>query len=395
MPRNTKKQKKRGGLFGRRSQSHQHSINPEAPRRATHTQRDDVVDYLSEDDEINNQRYGCISFATITDEMKEEMQQQIADQLRKPLEDVRQIVEEWCAREHPKRGVKVRGCYKTMDQSYRRAEEIRNYDANFHIFTCEVGKWLPFDPSAELVEDENYMEGQLNELLKGYKLNKQKTKMHYDQRKREMMERAISEGTPEGQQMLAESAKPIEAVKFEAEQAEQTIEQLQDRIKDLERTKKIALKTLEERREELEALPPAEDERIVCESTVETIDMDDAPSELSESQIETLERDGIRRGVEKMREIQDQSKRMETSEFAQELSKRNAAAPGQAFTKPERSNSQAKLDGKDKEVHGVFGDNLMIPSQIRETYPDNGPTPETKRNFGNPNTSDKGKEEAE
>lgn len=360
-------------------------LNMDAPRRATHTQQDDVVDYLSEDDEITTQRYGCISFATITDDMKEDMYQQISDQLRKPLDDVKEIVKEWCARENPKRAVKVRGTFKTLDQTYRRAEEIRHYDANFHIFTCEVGKWLPFDPDPELLEDENYMEGQLNELLQGYKQNKMKTKMHYDQRKREMMERAIAEGTPEGQQILAQSDKPIEAVKFEADQADETIEQLRTRIKDLERTKNIALKTLEERKDEVEALPPADDQKIVADLTVENLDRhydedDTSSTTITESQIEALERDGARRGVEQMRAIQDQSKRIETREFAQELSKRN---PPKVVDTPEQLPQKAveARKGGDPEKHSLFGDSLMIPSQIRENYPDNGPTDETKREF--------------
>lgn len=329
-------------------------INRKAPKRATYTQQDDVVDYLSEDDEINNQRYGCISFATITDEMKEEIQEQIADQLQKPLSDVKEIVKEWCARENPKRAVKVRGTFKSMDQTYRRAEEIRNYDANFHIFTCEVGKWLPFDPDPALLEDENYMEGQLNELLKGYKLNKQKTKMHYDQRKREMMERAILEGTPEGQQILSQNDKPIEAVKFEAEQAEDTIEQLKKRIKDLERTKEIALKTLDQRKDELEALPPAEDTKIVADAQVDNVD-------ISESQIESLERDGVRKGIEQMRQIQEQAKQIETSEFARELSKRN---PPQI-----KSSSDSSIQSRG-EKHEVFNDDVIIPSQLRKENPE-------------------------
>jgi DNA repair exonuclease SbcCD ATPase subunit len=331
----------------------QPQINPGAPKKSTFTQRDDIVDYLSEDDEINSQRYGCISFATITDEMKEEFQQQIADQLRKPIEDVRAIVSEWCSRENPKRAVKVRGTFKTLEQSYSRAEEIRNYDANFHIFTCEVGKWLPFDPNPALLEDENYMEQNLNELLQGYKLNKQKTKMHYDQRKRDMVERAILEGTPEGQQLLAQSQKPIEAIKYEAEQAEESIEQLHDRIKEMERKREIALRALKERHEELENferqreeredLEPEDDNRIIADVHVENLD---------EKGVEALEQDGIRRGIDKMREIQNQSKRLETNEFAQELSKRKAPLPGQ------------KIE-RDEKTHGMFEDDLMIPSKIR------------------------------
>ena len=55
--------------------------------------------------------------------------------------------------------------------------------------------------------------------LKGYKQNRMKTKQHYDQRKRDMMEKAIQEGTPEGQQQLMQADEPVEAVKFKAGQS--------------------------------------------------------------------------------------------------------------------------------------------------------------------------------
>ena len=227
---NNKKNKKRESSI---------QVNYNNRRHPTFTQQEGIVDYLCEDEEINSQRYGCISFASITDDMKDEICQQIAGQLSVTVDNVKSIVNEWCTRENPKRAVKVRGTFKTLEQTYRKAEQLRNADANFHIFTCEVGKWLPFDPPAELLEDENYMEDQLNQLLKGYKQNRVNTKQHYDERKREMMEKAIQEGTPEGQQVLMDAAEPYEAVKFKAEQAEDTIEQLQTRIKELTKTKEM------------------------------------------------------------------------------------------------------------------------------------------------------------
>lgn len=384
MPRKSNRKKSRKLFKSRSSRSRNQSSNSQQPlnvgepRRPTYTQQDDVMDYLSEDDEIGTQRYGCISFATITDDMKDEYYQQISDQLRKPLEDVKDIVTAWCSRENPKRAVKVRGTFKTLDQTYRRAEEIRNLDANFHIFTCEVGKWLPFDPDAGLLEDENYMEGQLNELLKGYKQNKLKNKQHYDQRKRDMMERAIQEGTSEGQQLLAQADKPIEAVKFEAEQAEETIVQLHERIKKLEHTKDVALKTLEIRKDEVLSLPSADEERVVADITVEEL----SETSISESQIQSVERDEIMGKIKHMRLIQDQSKDLETKDIAQELTRRNTPQiVSPPSPPPQLSPEQMASDSINPETQKMFGDDMLIPSQIRENYQNNGPTQETKREF--------------
>ena len=318
----SKKSKKGRSLFNKRTRNRnrQRELNTNEPRRPTHTKQEDIVDYLCEDDTIGTQRYGCISFATITDEMKESYYQQIADQLKKPLEDVKTIVAEWCSRENPKRAVKVRGTFKTLDQTYRHAEDLRQYDPNFHIFTCEVGKWLPFDPDPALLEDENYMEDQLNQLLKGYKENKMNTKQHYNQRKREMMEKAIQEGTPEGQKQLMEQDEPVEAVRFKAQQAKRTIEEYQEKIKELERTQELALKKLEYMDEPVED-PKPQQKKISFDHTVEQLDEhydgDKKPNpppdqnpplpeeEVSETHIRDLERDGIRRGLQQMRQIQD------------------------------------------------------------------------------------------
>jgi hypothetical protein len=275
--------------------------------------------------------------------MKDEICKQIADQLNKPVEEVTKIVEEWCTRENPKRAVKVRGTFKSLEETYAHAEDIRNYDANFHIFTCEVGKWLPFDPDASLLEDENYMEGQLNELLKGYKQNRLKTKQHYNQRKRDLMEKAIQEGTPEGQQQLIEADEPVEAVKYKANQAEETIMELKEKIAELERTREIALRKLET----IGDVPEEElKDKIVFGVEVG-------------NDIMSIQNFEAKANVEKMRAIQEQSKKMETSEFAQHLASNNA--------KPESSIPQLP-PATETSYQGMFGSSTMIPSQIRENY---------------------------
>lgn len=211
-----------------------------------------VVDYLSEDDEVPNQRFVCVSFASVTEVMKDDIYNEIADQLKKPVDEVKEIVSEWCKREHPMRGFKVRGVAKDIEQINKRAQVLRQANSNFHIFTCEMGKWLPYDPNPELLENEEFMEQQLNDLLKGYKTNRVNTKQHYDERKRELMEKAIAEGTPSGQQTLVNREEPIEAVKYKATQAEESIQQLQDRIKELERTREEARKQLDLRKDEFQ-----------------------------------------------------------------------------------------------------------------------------------------------
>ena len=82
------------------------------------------------------------------------------------------------------------------------------------------------------------------------------------------------------------------------------------------------------------------------------------------------------------------------NEFAQELQKRGAPTPGQAIEQPQieaspqptqqptpqqptpqqptQPSKEAKK-ARDNETHRVFQDDVLIPSQIRETYKNNGP----------------------
>ena len=275
-----------------------------------------VVDYLSEDDEVPNQRFVCVSFASVTEVMKDDIYNEIADQLKKPVDEVKEIVSEWCKREHPMRGFKVRGVAKDIEQINKRAQVLRQANSNFHIFTCEMGKWLPYDPNPELLENEEFMEQQLNDLLKGYKTNRVNTKQHYDERKRELMEKAIAEGTPSGQQTLVNREEPIEAVKYKATQAEESIQQLQDRIKELERTREEARKQLDLRKDEFQR----------NELKINELQ----GNELQRSENEIIENEGVSMSemvpvedakdvpvqIGQMRQIQDESRKAQFTEVA-------------------------------------------------------------------------------
>lgn len=69
------------------------------------------------------------------------------------------------------RGMKVRGVYNTYDEAERRAKMLQQLDRSFHVFVAQVGYWLPWDPSADNIENQEYLEKELNELMKNYKNN--------------------------------------------------------------------------------------------------------------------------------------------------------------------------------------------------------------------------------
>ena len=77
------------------------------------------------------------------------------------------------------RGVKIRGVYNTYEEATRRAETLQKLDRSFHVFVGQVGYWLPWDPNADNIQEQEYLEKELNELMKSYKANQVQKDMFY------------------------------------------------------------------------------------------------------------------------------------------------------------------------------------------------------------------------
>ena len=88
------------------------------------------------------------------------------------------------------RGVKVRGVYDSYGQAEKRAKELQRTDRSFHVFVGQVGYWLPWDPNADQVQEEEYLESELNNLMGEYKKNEINRDIFYEEQKREKLKDA-------------------------------------------------------------------------------------------------------------------------------------------------------------------------------------------------------------
>ena len=89
------------------------------------------------------------------------------------------------------KGIKVRGVFSTYDLACAHAKKLQSIDASFNVFVGEVGKWLPFDPSPDTVENSEYANEQLNDMMKSYLENQEKAKIYHEHRKNDMMKQNI------------------------------------------------------------------------------------------------------------------------------------------------------------------------------------------------------------
>ena len=139
--------------------------------------KDDLVKVLYE-----NMRYSYDKFK----EEFENFKYKFSEQIDKQFNTV-------CDFKTSVRGVKIRGVYDTPQEANNKAKELQRRDRSFHIFVGQVGSWLPWDPCADRVTNEEYLEDDLNTMMKKYKENEVARDMFYEEQKRDKMKSAMEE----------------------------------------------------------------------------------------------------------------------------------------------------------------------------------------------------------
>ena len=178
-----------------------------------------IEDYLEEDKPIPGQKYACLSFISpdkvlhqkqeflFYEFMKEQFSknescyEKTFEQFREDLKFYQEDNEEKLQESFDNivdyqtnvRGVKVRGVYDNLRAANIRAKVLQKLDRSFHVYVGQVGYWLPWDPTANNVEDQEYAEPELNRLVKEYKQNETKKDLFYEEQKREKQKAALEE----------------------------------------------------------------------------------------------------------------------------------------------------------------------------------------------------------
>lgn len=85
------------------------------------------------------------------------------------------------------RGVKVRGCFETIEEAKTRSEFLKKLGDKFHIYVGEVGCWCAWSPDPEFIKDVEYANTQLNTLMKEYKQNMEDKDIIFESRKNKIV----------------------------------------------------------------------------------------------------------------------------------------------------------------------------------------------------------------
>lgn len=106
------------------------------------------------------------------------------------------------------RGLKIRGVVRDEREAQMRVKKLQANDKIHNIYLAEVGKWTPWDPSPNNVENQEYAQDELNTLMKKYKENEASKEQFFEEQKKAKR----PEGAPA---KFGEEKKTIEVIKDE------------------------------------------------------------------------------------------------------------------------------------------------------------------------------------
>ena len=172
-------------------------------------------DFLDVDDPIGGQNFVCLSFVSPEDVMQNKEAFKTAKFLQSYSKDkgleFKKVYEDFLDFQYKfqddiqkdfdsenkfktnVRGVKVRGVYSSKEEAEIRAKRLQSKDQSFHVFVGQVGYWLPWNPCADKIEDEKFLNNGLNELMEKYKENNINRDLIYEEDKREKIKKAAED----------------------------------------------------------------------------------------------------------------------------------------------------------------------------------------------------------
>jgi len=174
-----------------------------------------IEDFLEVDDPIGGQNYVCVSFVDPEEIIQNKEAFKTAKFLQSYAKDkgmkFEEVYEDYenfqykfqdeIQRDYNKenkninniRGVKIRGVFSSKEEAESKAKKLHRTDSTFHVFIGQVGYWLPFNPCADKIESEEFIDSGLNEMMQKYKENNASKDILYEEQKRDKIKAAQEE----------------------------------------------------------------------------------------------------------------------------------------------------------------------------------------------------------
>jgi len=189
------------------------------------TQAAKEADYLTEDPIMEDQQFTCVSFLKTSS-------------INEATRDKTLTVS----------GFKVRGSYSTIEEAQKRCDFLTKCDPFHNIYVASVGKWCPYEDDPEKAKNNEYMNKDLNKLMKSYIEQQSEAKEFHEIRKQDMIKKAMEEA----QKIKENPATPV-VLPTDSNIPTETSDPIESKIKTKRRKTIKKIKTeVEENKNELE-----------------------------------------------------------------------------------------------------------------------------------------------
>ena len=91
------------------------------------------------------------------------------------------------------RGLKIRGSFSTQEEAELRCKMLREVDPNHNVYVGPVGLWMPWEPEAYKTGKVEYLEEELNQLMKEKNSSEAFAKQQFEERILKKKKEAIEE----------------------------------------------------------------------------------------------------------------------------------------------------------------------------------------------------------
>lgn len=97
------------------------------------------------------------------------------------------IVSPHSNQKHDQCCIKIKGVFEKVDDAKEHAKMLQKIDPTFDIYVVDMYAWLLVPPKIDDIE-QVHVDNKLNEIVAGHRDNQLKSKMYFEERKRELME---------------------------------------------------------------------------------------------------------------------------------------------------------------------------------------------------------------
>tara|TARA_Y100000389_G_scaffold204952_1_gene261182 strand:+ start:4921 stop:5373 length:453 start_codon:yes stop_codon:yes gene_type:complete len=106
------------------------------------------------------------------------------------------VVSPQSSQKHTSYGIKIRGVFATREEAAFHVKRLQKLDSTFDIYLVDMYKWLLIPPDNSQIDDNEYQEDMLTEIIKGHKEQQYLAKEFHKQRIQDDIERNMTSHDP-------------------------------------------------------------------------------------------------------------------------------------------------------------------------------------------------------